>query len=108
MSNHGSVGGVRLLSAAGLDPTFELQAAGPDVITGMPVRLGIGYGFNGPEVPVSPNLRACYWGGWGGSIVINDLDARTTIAYAMNRMGDGLDTDMRGIAVVLAFIQSHI
>ena len=36
-------------------------------------------------------------------MVINDLDARTTFAYAMNRMGDGLDTDFRAIGLVLAW-----
>jgi hypothetical protein len=30
--------------------------------------------------------RVCYWGGWGGSIVIMDLDRKVTIAYAMNKM----------------------
>ena len=54
-------------------------------------------------MPVSPNERACFWGGWGGSVVINDLATRTTFAYGMNRMGDGLDTDFRAISLVLAW-----
>ena len=72
-----------------------------------PDRLGIGFGISGPEVPVSPNPRACYWGGWGGSIVVNDLDARTTFAYGMNRMGDGLDSDQRALMLLLGFFQSR-
>jgi hypothetical protein len=28
----------------------------------------------------------CWWTGYGGAIVVNDLDRRTTVAYAMNRM----------------------
>jgi CubicO group peptidase (beta-lactamase class C family) len=108
VSNHGTVDGHRFLSPEGLDPIFELQCVGTDLVQLLPTRRGIGFGLNGPEVPVSPNPRACYWGGWGGSIVINDLDARTTFAYAMNRMGDGLAVDFRGIGLVLAFHQSRL
>jgi CubicO group peptidase (beta-lactamase class C family) len=36
--------------------------------------------------PAVPAGRVCWWTGWGGSIVVNDLDRRTTVAYAMNRM----------------------
>jgi CubicO group peptidase (beta-lactamase class C family) len=28
----------------------------------------------------------CWWTGYGGSIVVNDLERRVTVAYAMNRM----------------------
>ena len=31
-----------------------------------------------------------FWVGWGGSIVVMDLDRRTTIAYTMNNMADSL------------------
>ena len=37
-------------------------------------------------MPVVPDGRACWWTGWGGSIVVNDLDRRVTVAYAMNKM----------------------
>ena len=30
--------------------------------------------------------RRCFWGGLGGSVVVNDVEQRLTIAYAMNRM----------------------
>ncbi len=55
-----------------------------------------------PSCPSRPNPRACFWGGWGGSIVINDLDARLTVAYVMNRMGEGTTGDDRGIGIALA------
>ena len=34
--------------------------------------------------------RTCYWGGWGGSVIIADTDSRTTISYMMNKMGPGI------------------
>lgn len=107
VSNGGEAGGFRLLREAGLERIFDVQSVGDDLILGVPNRLGIGFGLSGPEAPVSPNPRACYWGGWGGSIVVNDLDARTTFAYGMNRMGDGLDTDHRSLLLLLAFYQSR-
>mgnify|MGYP003771086573 CR=1 FL=1 len=103
ISHGGTVDGTTFLSEAGVDQIFREQWVGPDLIQEMDTRLGIGFGLNGPEVPISANPRACFWGGWGGSVVIDDLDARTTFAYAMNRMGDGLDTDFRAIGLVLAW-----
>ena len=46
---------------------------------------GMGYGISSPEMPIGPNERTCFWGGWGGSIVVNDLENRLTVAYVMNR-----------------------
>lgn len=102
ISNGGSLGGRRFISPEGVEALFEVQAAGVDLVTAVPVRHGIGFGLNGPELTVSPNPRACYWGGWGGSIVINDLDAKLSFAYAMNKMGRGNLEDFRGAMLALA------
>ncbi len=37
-----------------------------------------------------PEGKACFWGGWGGSMIIMDLDRRVTISYMMNKMQPGL------------------
>ncbi len=96
------VGGKRLLSEAGADRVFQVQNVGTDLVLGAPLRLGIGYGINGAEVPIGQGDRTCFWGGWGGSLVINDLDARMTVAYVMNRMGEGTLGDARGADIVMA------
>ena len=55
----------------------------------VPLRWGIGYGLPQPaSAPAVPEGRVCWWTGYGGSIVVNDLDRRITVAYAMNRMAD--------------------
>jgi CubicO group peptidase (beta-lactamase class C family) len=87
----GSTGGVRLLSPATIEHIFREQAHGIDLFLGVPMRFGIGYGLSEPVgVPFVPEGRVCFWGGWGGSMIIRDLDRRTTISYMMNKMQPGL------------------
>jgi CubicO group peptidase (beta-lactamase class C family) len=102
----GERNGRRILSARGCEAVFEEQANGMDLVLGAPLRLGMGYGLNSPALPISPNPRTCFWGGWGGSLVVVDLDARLTVAYVMNRMGEGTLGDTRGISLVMAAYQS--
>lgn len=100
----GQVDGKRLLSEKTIDLIFQEQANGVDVVLGVPIRFGIGYGLTGPSTSIDwlPSGKVCYWGGWGGSLVIMDLDRRMTIAYAMNQMGHGLLGNERGEAYVKA------
>ena len=87
----GEAGGVRLLSPEVIDSIFEVQAEGVDLVLGVPLRFGIGYGLPEPAtVPYIPTGRVCFWGGWGGSVIIMDLDRRMTFSYMMNRMAPGI------------------
>ncbi|MEO1061795.1 MAG: serine hydrolase domain-containing protein [Actinomycetota bacterium] len=100
ISNSGSAGGVELLSSDTVDRIFEIQADGIDQVLMMPVRFGLGYGLGAPDNPLGITAeRTCYWGGWGGSVVLNDLDNRITLTYMMNRMQDGLLGNETGIAL---------
>jgi CubicO group peptidase (beta-lactamase class C family) len=98
----GEVRGRRFLSARGCEAVLEEQANGIDLVMGVPIRFGMGYGLNSEALPISPNQRACFWGGWGGSLIVVDLEARMTAAYVMNRMGEGTLGDLRGAGVVAA------
>jgi CubicO group peptidase (beta-lactamase class C family) len=102
----GGGAGRGLLSAAGCEAVFEEQSHGVDLVLGVPLRLGIGFGLNSSDTPVSPNPRACFWGGWGGSIVVIDVDAHMAVAYMMNRMGEGTLGDLRGASIVAAAMGS--
>ncbi|TMR96776.1 serine hydrolase domain-containing protein [Nonomuraea basaltis] len=92
----GALGGVRLLSPAGCERALKEQYHGLDRYLGARMRYGMGYAIYGGQ-------RTCYWGGWGGSMVFVDLDARMTVAYVMNQMVDrgGLG-DERALGIVLA------
>jgi len=99
IAGKGEARGVRLLSAAGTDPIFETQADGIDLVLGVPTRFGMGYGLSNAEMPIGP--RSCYWGGYGGSIIVLDQEAEFAVCYVMNRMETGVVGDPRGATIVL-------
>jgi CubicO group peptidase (beta-lactamase class C family) len=102
----GTVDGVKLLSRAGVERVLEEQTRGTDLVLGVPIVFGMGFGLNDPAFPISPNRRAFFWGGWGGSLAIVDLDARVSIAYVMNRMEADLLGDLRGGSIAMAAYRS--
>jgi CubicO group peptidase (beta-lactamase class C family) len=105
VSGLGETHGKRFMSEAGVERIFTEQCYGTDLVLGVPLRLGIGYGLASNEIPF-PSPRTCFWGGWGGSLVINDLENHLTIAYVMNKMGTGTVGDERGAMIVMAAYQS--
>lgn len=91
VSNGGVSKGVKLLSPETLEVIFEQQSDGPDLAIFQPYRFGIGYALANPADMLGiTSGRCCFWGGWGGSIVLNDLDNRITVSYVMNRMQNGI------------------
>ncbi|MET0910646.1 MAG: serine hydrolase domain-containing protein [Ilumatobacteraceae bacterium] len=101
VSHGGDVDGVHLLSPATIDLIFEEQSNGVDLCLGIPLRFGVGYALVDTEhFPYLPDSRICFWGGWGGSMVINDLDRRMTFAYMMNKMEAGIIGGVRSEALI--------
>lgn len=98
----GEVDGVRLLSEKTVARIHEEQTNGKDRVLTFPLRFGMGFGLVGETFPLSPSQRAFFWGGWGGSLALIDLDARLSVAYVMNKMASALMGDLRGGGVVLA------
>ena len=94
LANSGEARGVRLLSAKGCEAVFDEQAHGVDLVLGVDLRFGMGYGLATETAPIG--AHSCYWGGWGGSYVVSDFDTHLTFAYVMNRMESGLVGDSRG------------
>ena len=102
MANGGVAGGKRFLSEAGCRKALECQIETTDLVLDMPVRYGMGFGLAGPSMPML-NAQSCFWGGYGGSLVLIDMGSRTTVAYAMNRMEGTTTGDMRaGMLAALA------
>jgi len=87
----GEVDGVRLLGPDAIDVIFREQTNGIDLVLGVPLRFGIGYGLSQRDsMPWIPDEKICFWGGWGGSVIAMDLGRRMTISYMMNKMGAGI------------------
>lgn len=87
----GVVDGVKLLSPKTINEIFVEQAHGEDLVVGLRLRFGTGFGLPAKNTYfdwVPSDGRICGWGGWGGSVGIMDLDRRMTIGYVMNKMHD--------------------
>ncbi|MGO4204209.1 serine hydrolase domain-containing protein [Rhodococcus sp. TAF43] len=87
--SHGgrAVSGVEVLRPETVERVFDVQADGVDQVLGAALRFGLGYALPAPAIhPSIPDGRVCWWTGYGGSIVVNDLDRRMTFAYVMNKM----------------------
>jgi len=101
VSRGGEVDGVRLLRPETIDVIFDEQSNGVDLVLGVPLRFGIGYGLPQLEtLPYVPDEKICFWGGWGGSVIIMDVGRRMTISYMMNKMGPGIIGSDRSEAYV--------
>jgi len=102
LSLGGTVDGVRLLSPDTIRVIFDEQSHGPDLVLGVNLRFGIGWAL--PETQTVPYAPAgsCYWGGWGGSLIMTDPETRTTVSYMMNRMAPGIIGSDRSEAYVRA------
>lgn len=81
----GEVDGVRLLSRASIDRALEEQSNDIDLVLGLPIRWGLGFGLASEKLPgLSP--RSFYWGGFGGSWLEMDPEARMSFSYVMNKL----------------------
>ena len=104
LANGGVAKGKRLMSEAGCRRALELQIEGTDLALGVPARYGMGFGLPSEFLPM-PNPNTLFWGGYGGSLAIIDMDARVSLGYAMNKMGRTTTGDMRATGLATAFWQ---
>jgi len=102
----GEVDGVRLMSMDTIEKALEEQSYGTDLVLMVPIRFGLGFGLQNKERPIGPNQNVLYWGGWGGSVSIMDLDAKLSIAYVMNKMVTTTIGDPRSTRLIEALYDS--
>ena len=107
LANGGEMNGKRFLKPETIDLIFDEQSNGDDLVLSVPIRFGMGYGLPTEMLPFLPvDQRICFWGGWGGSLIIIDVDRHLAVSYMMNRMGDGLVGDLRGAQIVMAAFEA--
>jgi CubicO group peptidase (beta-lactamase class C family) len=100
LANGGIANGKRFMSEAGCRKALEEQTNGTDLVLSIPMRFGLGFGLSGPLSPAL-NEHSMFWGGYGGSIALIDMEARTTMCYAMNLMEGTTTGDMRGLSLAM-------
>jgi len=83
----GELDGVRLFGLPIIEKALEEQYYGQPQSWPSPMRFGLGFGLTSKEMPIGPNPRVLYWGGYGGSVVLMDIDAKLSCSYVMNKMG---------------------
>lgn len=101
LANGGVAKGKRFMSEAGCRKALEVQIEGTDRMLGVPMRYGMGFGLAGAGAPM-PSPNTIFWGGYGGSLAIIDMDKRTTFAYVMNKMAGTTTGDMRAFGLAMA------
>jgi len=99
-------GSERLVSAKTLKAARTGNGRHTDVVLGMPLEFGLGFGLSGPEGHFGPNPAAFGHDGFGGSAVGADPEAGVAFAYVMNRMGTSLVDDPRKMALIGAVYRS--
>ncbi|WP_367133933.1 MULTISPECIES: serine hydrolase domain-containing protein [Streptomyces] len=103
LTSAGRMPSTRLLSETTCRTVFDEQSHGTDLVLGIPLRFGTGYALHAHDSPISTtNPHTCYWGGRGGSLVVNDLDTHMTFAYVMNQMTSKGLTDPRSRTLLQA------
>jgi len=100
LANGGMAKGKRIMSEAGCRKALEPQIEGADMVLGVPAKFGMGFGLAGGAVPF-PNPNTIFWGGYGGSIAVIDMDAHASYGYAMNKMAGTTTGDMRAFSLLM-------
>jgi CubicO group peptidase (beta-lactamase class C family) len=102
LASAGSGRRLRLLSSAGCGRVLTPQSSGVDLVLGLPMTFGLGYGLSWDGLPFQAAHGSFFWGGWRGSLVVIDPAARMTFAFVMNRMGQGTVGDERSASMLAA------
>lgn len=107
LANGGEIGGRRYLSEAMCRKALETQMKGKDLVLGIPVRFGLGFGLSGEMSPALHD-EMMFWGGYGGSLILIDQKNRMTLSYVMNRMMPTTQGDLRALTLAGAVLRSMV
>ncbi|HEY7931010.1 MAG TPA: serine hydrolase domain-containing protein [Acidimicrobiales bacterium] len=106
IANRGEANGHRFFSAATAERVFAVQSSGLDLVLGVEMNFGLGYGLASATIPLGP--RSAFWGGYGGSVIVTDQDLELSVAYMMNKMEVGLIGDLRGMEFITGAVMAAL
>jgi CubicO group peptidase (beta-lactamase class C family) len=102
LAGNGEYMGHRFLSPGTVDLALTEQSYRVDEIVEIPIRYGFGMGLDSAEFRCLGD-RSLHWGGYGGSFCMMDVESKSCIAYAMNRLLPDVIGDPRNDALRDAF-----
>lgn len=85
LAQGGESDGVRLAGAGALARATREEAAGREVVFGLPSRFGLGFMLASSALRLGPSPRAYGHTGAGGALAFADPDAHVGFAYVPNR-----------------------
>lgn len=101
LASDGQLDGVKLVSAETIRKASSLRIDSDDLVLGMRARWAAGFLLNVHGI-YGDRPTAFGHSGWGGSFAFADTERGLGISYVMNRMGQNLVGDPRGLALVEA------
>jgi CubicO group peptidase (beta-lactamase class C family) len=104
LANGGSLYGHEFLSPETIRLAHTEQIYVKDLVMGVPVRFGLGFGLASKEIPL-PFPNSFHWGGYGGSMMVMEPDSRSCWSYVPNLFDSSMAVDDRGLRVSIATIQ---
>ena len=105
LANDGMLDGAQLMSSATIAEASRIRMEGQDLVLGMESRWAAGFLRNTHNV-YGDKATAFGHSGWGGSFAFADTERGLGVSYVMNRMGQNLIGDPRGLALIDATLKS--
>ena len=105
LANGGILDGDKLISEDTIKQASRIRIEGEDLVLGVETRWAAGFLRNTHDV-YGDKDGAFGHSGWGGSFAFADPERRLSASYVMNRMGQNLIGDPRGLALIQATLKS--
>jgi CubicO group peptidase (beta-lactamase class C family) len=105
MATGGELEGAKLASPTTIAEATRLRIDSDDLVLGLQARWAAGFLLNVHDL-YGDSPSAFGHSGWGGSLAFADPSRGLGVSYVMNRMGQNLIGDPRGIALIGATLTS--
>ena len=105
LATGGGLEGVRFVSPNTIADATRLRIDSDDLVLGMRAKWAAGFLLNVHDL-YGDSPSAFGHSGWGGSLAFADPSRGIGVAYVMNRMGQNLIGDPRGLALIGATLRS--
>ena len=107
LTNRGEISGKRILSEKVIRSAFKSIITSRDAVLGVPMTFASGFAVASSNHPILGGRDARFWGGFGGSRIVHELDQQMTFAYVMNKLNpSAFIGDLRGDDLLKSALQA--